>query len=173
MFDGGLTLSLASVSGRVAWLCFSDLKGTDRVVLGLSASASDRVELYVRGPRSVEQLNSTTVIGVGEDSAEDLDAVLRLTRAPGEKVAVGRLQFFVKKIEDQRAYVELEAVGLSVPVTLSIVSVSTVDARIGVDAPSALRVYRKEVWDEMQTANTEAAGQWSEADLASLSNKAH
>jgi sRNA-binding carbon storage regulator CsrA len=169
VFDGGLVLTLTQVSGRSAWLAFSHPALESAIELSVPAHASQRAELAIRGVRSFarEDLTSTVELATSEDG--DPEAVLSFTRAPGDEIVVGPLRFALSAIEEERVYLELHAECLAAPVTLSIVTVSTVDARIGVNAPPELRVYRREVWDEMQAANTAAAGEWSKEDLAALS----
>jgi sRNA-binding carbon storage regulator CsrA len=170
VFDGGLTLRLVAVSGRAVWLGLTDPSVAHEVELSLPASSGESAELAVRRPRSLERVGSTTTIELCGDG-EDPDAVLTLSRKPGEVLAIGAMRIELAAIEEEHAYLELSAPSLPSAVRLSIVTVSTVDARIGVDAPSELRVYRKEVWDEMQAANTAAAGEWTDEDLAALSTK--
>jgi sRNA-binding carbon storage regulator CsrA len=169
VFDGGLVLTLAAVNSKVAWIAVSEPTETDPVVVGLPATATDVAELSVRSPRIIERSGDHTSVEVSPDA--DPDSVLVLSRPPGATVEIGSVRLRVATINEDRCYLELEASSLPAAVTLSVVSVSTVDARIGVNAPAELRVYRKEVWDEMQAANTAAAGEWTKADLAALSTK--
>jgi sRNA-binding carbon storage regulator CsrA len=97
--------------------------------------------------------------------------VLTLRRRPGDRLDVGPLHLRVASISEERLYLDLETPSLSDTVTVSVVTVSTVDARIGVNAPAELRVYRNEVWDDMQAANTSAAGQWTAEELAALTTE--
>ena len=170
VFDGGLMLTLVSVDGHDAWLDFSG-GGLERpIALALPANASGHAALSLRNPRHVTLTGSTTVVEL-TGAEEDLGAVLTLSRHPGDSLQVGPLCFLLTSIEEDRVYLELRTESLPAPVTLSIFTVSTVDARIGVNAPAELRVYRKEVWDEMQAANTAAAGEWTPEDLAALSSE--
>jgi sRNA-binding carbon storage regulator CsrA len=169
VFDGGLVLTLAAVNSKVAWIAVSEAETADAVVVGLPATASDVAELAVRSPRLVERSGDHTSVQVAPEA--DPDSVLVLSRPPGATIDIQSIRLRVATINEERCYLELEASSLPAAVTLSVVSVSTVDARIGVNAPAELRVYRKEVWDEMQAANTAAAGEWSKADLAALSIK--
>jgi carbon storage regulator len=52
-------------------------------------------------------------------------------------------------------------------VTLGVLSASGAEARLGVEAPESVRVYRKELWSAVREANVSAAG-WSAAELAAL-----
>lgn len=171
VFDGGLVLTLVQVSGRSAWLSFSHPELPTSVELALPATATKRAELALRGVRSFARSETTSTVELATASDGDPEAVLSFSREPGDTIVVGPLSFNLSAIEDERVYLELRTKWLKSLVTLSIVTVSTVDARIGVNAPPELRVYRREVWEEMQAANTAAAGEWSAEDLAALSTE--
>lgn len=170
VFDGGLVLTLVQVSGRSAWLAFAHPDFDAPIELAIPAHAAQRAELAIRGVRSFTRTETTSTAELATSEDGDPEAVLTFTRAPGDEIVVGPLRFLLSAIEEDRVYLELHTERLAAPVTLSIVTVSTVDARIGVNAPPELRVYRREVWQEMQAANTAAAGEWTKEDLAALSS---
>ncbi|HVB06597.1 MAG TPA: carbon storage regulator [Acidimicrobiales bacterium] len=171
VIDGGLTLTLLQVTGGVAWLCFTTATTPGRVEVAVPANALKAAELSFRGVRALSRRGPLTTLELTADGEPELEAVVTLTRRPGEAIEVAGLNFSLTSIEKERLYLELTAQGLGAPITLSIVDVSSVDARIGVSAPPEIRVNRAELWEQMQAANAAAAGEWSAEDLAALTTE--
>jgi sRNA-binding carbon storage regulator CsrA len=166
VFDGGLILTLLSVIDRQAWIGLEGPDIAEGVALGVLAVTPDAVCLGVRSPcRVTREVLGVTSLVLGDPKD---DSVLLLNAALGAVVEFEGLRLTVASVEEGRALLQLATPSLPTPVGISIVSVSIAEARIGVDAPDEIRVYRKEVWLEMQAANRGAAAEWSEADLASL-----
>jgi sRNA-binding carbon storage regulator CsrA len=166
VFDGGLVLTLLSVIDRQAWIGLEGPAIADGVAIGVIAVSPEVVCLGVRSPAKViRETAGLTLLELGDPKD---DAVLLLNSALGDVIEFEGLRLAVTSVEDGRALLELTTSSLATPIGVSIVSVSVAEARIGVDAPDEIRVYRKEVWLEMQAANRGAAAEWSEADLATL-----
>jgi carbon storage regulator len=172
VFDGGLSLSLASLEGRRAWLT-AEGPGLDHpVTLTTYAETTDRGRLAVADPKDVRHGADgelqVSVAGTGGTGGEvPGPAVLVVERRPGERVRIGGLSMVLQAVDAGRPTWGIEAPTLAGSVALTVFSTSTVDARIGIEAPSEVRVFRQEVWLELQAANQRAAS-WTPEELASL-----
>lgn len=182
VFGGGVSMSVASLEGRRTWLTF-EAPGLSRPVTVTTMSvAADRACLGICSPRTVghlpgqpgtlqvtleEELGQPGGVDGREDAASPGDIVLMVERRRGERVAVDGLGIVLVSTEGGRAAWGIEAPTLEERVSVTVFSCSGMDARIGIDAPPAMRVYRREVWLEMQAANRGAAD-WTPEELASL-----
>lgn len=169
VFDGGLSLSLASLEGRRAWLTAEGPGLARPVTMTTYAETTDRGRLAVADPKDVRHGDDgevqVSVAGIGGEVPGP--AVLVVERRPGERVIIGGLSMVLQSVDAGRPTWGIEAPALAGSVALTVFSTSTVDARIGIEAPSEVRVFRQEVWLELQAANQRAAS-WTPEELASL-----
>ncbi len=144
------------------------------VALSVLAAADEEVCLGIRSPSSVEhrgRVTSVTVAPSPEGHEGRDDAVLLLRRRPDESLEINGLSVSTSVSpagDGHIAHLHVRTPRLADTISLSVLSASGVEARIGVDAPETLRVYRKEVWLDVREANVSAA-LWSPDDLAALS----
>jgi sRNA-binding carbon storage regulator CsrA len=174
VFDGGLSLSLVSLEGRRAWLRFEGPGLAASVTVATYTETPDTARLAVADPASVSRSGDEVAVSVStsEDGEPPGPVVLVVDRRPGQRVRIGELALTLSSVDAGRP---VWAVGLPTfagGVSLTVFSTSTVDARLGIDAPSDVRVYRQEVWLELQSANQGAAG-WTAEELAALAPAEH
>ncbi len=165
LFDGGLKMTLAGLEEHRAWLSFAAPCLVDPVTLAAVHVSGDGACLGVRRPRTVG--DDGPVLGVRTGGAEA--GVLLVNRAVGELLAFEGLTVTLQAVESERAVLRLALAVLPGPVDVSIFSVTGAEAKIGIEAPREVRVFREEVWQELEAANTGAGARWSESDLAALS----
>lgn len=165
LFDGGLKMTLAGLEEHRAWLSFAAPCLAEPVTLAAVQVSGEGACLAVRGPRTVG--DGGPAIEVRTGGAEG--GVLLVNRAVGELVVFDGLTVAVQGVEAERAVLRLSLAVLPGPVDVSIFSVTGAEAKIGIEAPREVRVFREEVWQELEAANTGAGAHWSESDLATLS----
>jgi sRNA-binding carbon storage regulator CsrA len=173
VFEDGLSMTVAALVDRRAWLAFEGPEIAPGVTLAVLAAGPEDICLGIRSPASVKHAGAVTTVTVEppEAGANLDDAVLLLRRRPGEVLQIGGLSMSVSVSPASEGYVahlELTAPRLPGSVSITVFSASGAEARIGVQAPEALRVYRKEIWLQVRDANVAAAA-WSLDDLAALS----
>ncbi len=170
VFDGGLSVSLSSLEGRHAWLTLEGPGLHAPVTVTTYAAAPDRGRLAIAGPVAVERRGGDVAVSVTAGTTPELPGpvVLVVERRPGERVAVDGLTMVLASIDSGRPTWGIQLPALPGDVSITVFSTSAVDARLGIEAPSEVRVYRREVWLELQAANQEAAG-WTPEELATLS----
>jgi carbon storage regulator len=165
LFDGGLKMTLAALHEHRAWLSFAAPCLTEPVTLAAVRVGPTGACLGVRGPRSLGEEGPTLEVRTGGPAS----AVLLVNRAVGEQLGFQGMTVTLKAVEAERAVLRLGLEVVPGAVDVSIFSVTGAEAKIGIEAPREVRVFREEVWQELEAANTGAGAPWSEADLASLS----
>lgn len=165
LFDGGLKMTLAALQEHRAWLSFAAPCLPQAVTLAALQVGAHAACLGIRGPRTVG--DEAPVLEVDTGGGDGI--VLLVNRGVGEKVAFPGMTVTVQGVEAERAVLRLALEVLPGPVDVSIFSVTGAEAKIGIEAPREVRVFREEVWQELEAANTGAGARWSESDLASLS----
>lgn len=170
VFDGGLSLSLASLEGRRAWLTLEGPGLRVPVTVATYAEAPDRGRLAIAGAVAVERRGDDVAVSVTASTAAELPGpvVLVVERCPGERVTVEGMTMMLASVDGGRPTWGIQLPALAGGVSITVFSTSAVDARLGINAPSEVRVYRREVWLELQAANQGAAG-WTPEELATLS----
>lgn len=165
LFDGGLKLTLAALQEHRAWLSFS-APGLEReIVLAALGVSNDGACIGVRAPRSIGEDGPTLEIVTGGSD----QVVVLVNRKLGEQLRFPGMSVSLQAVEGDRAVLALELASVGGTIGVSIFSVTGAEAKIGIEAPREVRVFREEVWQELEAANTEAGSGWSESDLASLS----
>ena len=167
LFGGGLRVSLLELAGHQAWLGLSGPGVAGEVALSVLASSSaGRAEIAVRRPLRVTGQGGLVEIVLDPEAGPDCTLVV--ARRPGESVAVGGLLLGVEAADDDRAVLSVAVDGLPGPVKLSVFSASGAEAKIGIDAPREVQVFREEVWRDLAAENSAAAGRWSPDELERL-----
>ena len=142
VFEGGLSVTVVSLVDRRAWLGF---EGPDiaraRRARRVLAAADEEVCLGIRSPASVEhrgRVTSVTVAPSPEGHEGRDDAVLLLRRRPGESLEVNGLSVSTSVSpagEGHIAHLHVRTPRLADTISLSVLSASGVEARIGVRRP--------------------------------------
>jgi sRNA-binding carbon storage regulator CsrA len=174
VFDGGLSLSLVSLDGRRPWLRLDGPGLAVPVTVATYTETPDTARLAVADPAAVsgrgdEVVVSVTPPGTGEPPGP---VVLVVDRRPGQRLRIGELSLTLSSVDAGRPVWAVGLPALPAGVSVTVFSTSTVDARLGIEAPSEVRVYRREVWLELQAANQGAAG-WTAEELAALAPAEH
>ena len=165
LFDGGLKMTLTSLQEHRAWLAFAAPCLHEPVTLAALGVEDERACVGIRGPRLVGDDGAALEVRTGGSEA----TVLLVNRAVGEQLAFEGMTVTLQAIEAERAVLRLGLEVVPGPVDVSIFSVTGAEAKIGIEAPREVRVFREEVWQELEAANAGAGAAWSETDLASLS----
>jgi carbon storage regulator len=165
LFDGGLKMTLVGLQEHRAWLGFVAPCLPEPLTIAALSVEEGTACLGIRAPRLVGQAGSCLEVRTGGSD----ETVLLVKRAVGEQLGFAGMTLTLQAIEQERAVLRLELEVLPGPVDVSIFSVTGAEAKIGIEAPREVRVFREEVWQELEAANTQASAAWSETDLASLS----
>ena len=165
LFDGGLKMTLAGLQEHRAWLTFAAPCLAEPVTLAALGVAGGEACVGIRGPRTVGDGGRTLEVAAGGSDA----AVLLVNRGVGDQLVFSGMTVTLQAVEADRAVLRLSLEILPGPVDVSIFSVTGAEAKIGIEAPREVRVFREEVWQELEAANADAGARWSESDLASLS----
>jgi sRNA-binding carbon storage regulator CsrA len=168
VFDGGLVLTLSSLNAKGAWCTFSEGGLSAPVELFLPLAAGETAELSLRSPRSVVRAGSLTTIELWTGETRDPATTLTLLREAGERFEVAGLSLEIGSPQEGHLQLSVRNSTLPAAVTISIVSLSSADARVGVVAPPEVRVLRSELFEELKAANTAAAQDWTSSALAAL-----
>lgn len=166
VFEGGLSVTVLDVTDHRAWLGFEAPSIPSVVAISSQVLDTERAQIGVRSPSSLVTTGRRTTVAL-TPGPPDPNAVLQLTRHVGDEIACEGITFTVASIANARVSLSLEVACIGRPVAVSVHSISGLEARIGIDAPDDLRVYRKELWLELLDANRGAAG-WSEDNLGAL-----
>ena len=165
LFDGGLKMTLAGLQEHRAWLTFAAPCLAEPVTLAALGVAGGEACVGIRGPRAVGEGGRALEVTAGGSDA----AVLLVNRGVGDQLVFAGMTVTLQAVEADRAVLRLSLDGLPGPVDVSIFSVTGAEAKIGIEAPREVRVFREEGWQELEAANADAGARWSESDLASLS----
>jgi sRNA-binding carbon storage regulator CsrA len=166
VFDGGLRIKVNALQDQRAWLAISAPELRTEIVLATIATTPDHACIAVRGPSAIaREADGALALDVQDD-----DLVLLVNRALGEAISFPGLRVSVAAIETDRAVLALELAAVSGRLTISAFPATGGEVKIGIEAPREVRVFREEVWRELESANTSAGEQWSPSDLAALSN---
>lgn len=165
LFDGGLKMTLAALQEHRAWLGFAAPCLAEPVTLAALQVAPGGACIGIRGPRTVGSDGAALEVRTGGAEA----AVLLVNRQIGERLVFEGMTVTLQAVEADRAVLRLSLEVVPGPVDVSIFAVTGAEAKIGIEAPREVRVFREEVWQELEAANTGAGARWSESDLAALS----
>jgi sRNA-binding carbon storage regulator CsrA len=158
VFDGGLTLAVAELVDRHAWLAFGGPGIEPAVTIAPLACSSTGATIAVRHPAAVAFAGGTARVTLAEDAdPDDRRATLLLETPVGHRIELGGLSLELTSTANGRAALGVDAACLPSRVTIAVHAVSGVEARIGIDAPPEIGVTREELWLEMLAANSAAA----------------
>lgn len=166
VFDGGLKITVTALQDQRAWLAISAPDVTDPVVLAVLSVGTEEACIGVRGPDTIARDGAVLTLGTRADD----DLVLLTTRRPGDILRFSGLNVTIDAVETDRAVLGLELAAITGRVTISAFPATGGEVKIGIDAPREVRVFREEVWRELESANTNAGAGWSPSELEALSS---
>ncbi|MCU1492394.1 MAG: hypothetical protein JWO62_158 [Acidimicrobiaceae bacterium] len=171
VFEGGLVLTLVDVIDHRAWLSFASPTIPVPVVVSALSTGPGTACIAVRSPASIARHGNVISMMLEEPAkaASEVasDAVLLVNRSLGDRLVFDGLSLEVASLDQGRAVLAARVAEVEGAVGVSVFSVSGVEVKIGIDAPSDVRVFREEIWRAMRSANEDAAA-WSPSDLESL-----
>jgi sRNA-binding carbon storage regulator CsrA len=167
VFEGGLTLTVVELVDHHAWLSLAGPEIEGAITVAPMGVTSQSATIGVRSPASITfEGELATVRRSPTLDATDDRAVLLLTTPLGGRIDFGGLSLELTSVANNRAALAVDVACLSSRITIAVHTVSGVEARIGIDAPSDIRVTREELWLEMLAANEAAS--LSPASLGAL-----
>ncbi len=168
--EGGIHVTVSSVVDRKVYLRVT-APGLDQPLRLSSAAVSEEdVRVEVGSPTSVRIGPDEVHVDVAGDDepAVAVDAMLSVVRRIGESVTIGDgLTITVAAISKGNPCLVITGPAIGFSVTVTVLRTMGSYVRVGIDAPSDRRVFRKELWDDVAAANRAAAGDLTD-DLAAL-----
>lgn len=168
--EGGIHLTVLSVAERKVVLGVTAPGLEHPVRLSSATVAEDAVRLEIGPPTSVQiEADDVRIDVAGEgDPAATVEAMLSLVRQVGQSVTVGdQLTVTVASISKGNPCLQLTGPTIGFSVTVTVLRTMGSYVRIGIDAPSDRRVFRKELWEDVAAANRAAVGGLND-DLSAL-----
>ena len=168
VIERGIHLTVLSVTDRKVWLCIEAPGVEPPVRVSATAISEEEARLEIGAPTALGLHGDDIRVEVGGEGHPALatQATFSLNRTVGQSLSVGDgLQVGIGSVAKGNPCITLDGPTIGSGVRITLIRPAGSYVRIGVEAPDR-RVYRKELWDDMVTANQAAAGE--DDDLSSL-----
>ncbi len=158
--EGDIEIAVLRATHQAVWLRIAGARIAPAVLLGATALSAEELRLEVGAPLRAWVDDHEVRIEVA--SRAHLSAAKHATFSfhcrPGQVAKVGGgLELGVGPTERGHPCLTLGGEAVGVQLRLALIRLARSCVRLGIDAPG-LRVYRKELWEELVTVNTAAAG---------------
>lgn len=163
--DGGLAITVVEILEHRAWLRFGAPAIPVAPVIASFAVGPGAACIGIRTPATIAR--EPGIVRVTLDPSAGADAVLLVNVAPGERVELPGVHLELRAIDEGRPVLEVLVDDAPSSIGVTVCSVSGTEAKIGIDAPADVRVYREELWTAIRDANASAAT-WSTGELEGL-----